>query len=252
MAEPAAPAPEQDKPTDQPTPPPSDDGDKGQVDPPAEPFSEKFDPANLPDELKPAYKQLQAAATRKFQEAAALRQPDAVAEYLRTLDPTAQEEILTRIGIQLESDEPDNEDDEFFDPDDEIRRELQELREWKESQEQSTADERLEDMVVEDIQGQLADLKEATGREFSEQESLALGQIAFDRAFAAGQVPDVRAAYEQIYTELLPHERKRWVDSKRSPQAPSGASASHQPDLDNARERREYLAQRMQDINDTV
>jgi hypothetical protein len=245
----AAPEETQDKPDEQPAPPSAED--KGPEAAQAEPFTETFDPANLPEELRPAYKQLQGAATRKFQEAAALRQPDAVAEYLRTLAPEVQEQVLERIGIQLQGDEEFYEEDEFPDPDAEIRRELEELREWKQGMEQGQQDERLEDWLAEDIGNQISGLSDSTGRKFDEKESLAIGQIAFDRALASGQPPDVSAAYELIYGELLPAERKRWVDSKRSPQAPSGSSASHTPDLDKSSTRRDYLAQRYADILET-
>jgi hypothetical protein len=252
MPEQEAPAQEQDKPA-QPAPPETQD--KGTVEPAApkaEPFSDTFDPASLPEELLPAYKQLQGAATRKFQEAAALRQPEAVAEYLRTLAPEVQEAVLERIGIQLESGEDLYEEDEFPDPDEEISRRLEAIEQRFQEQETGQQDEQLEDWVVGQIGSQLEDLETATGREFSDAEAHTMGQMAFDRSLASGKPPDMKAVYETIYTELLPAERKRWVSSKRSPQAPSGASGSHEPDLDKPSDRREYLAQRMRDIQDTA
>lgn len=208
-------------------------------------FSEKFDPASLPEELVPAYKQMQADYTRKTQEVAALRQPDAVADYLRTLRPEDQEAVLRSIGIELQADEDDGDDDLYSDPDEELRRELEELKAWRAEQEQSRQDEEVETFLENSINDQIAALEEATGRELTEQEAQTIGEFAYDRARANGQVPDVKAAYERIYTELLPHERKRWVQSKKTPQAPNGSSASHQPDLDDPEQRREYLLQRL-------
>jgi hypothetical protein len=246
MPDEGTPAPEetQDKPTDAEAPV----QDKADA-PQAEPFSETFDPANLPDELIPAYKQLQGAATRKFQEAAALRQPDAVADYLRTLPEDAQAAVLREIGIELEADEVE-EDLGYDDPDEELRSELEELKQWRQAQEQTAADSQLENWLNDEIGSQLDQLEEATGREFDEAEVNELGQYALDRALASGTAPDVKAIYESIYTNLLPAERKRWVASKKAPQAPTGASASHQPDLDDTETRREWLAQQLADSQD--
>lgn len=241
MPDEGTPAPEATQ--DQPTPAPSAEDKAPERD--ANTFAGTFDPASLDESLVPAYKQMQADYTRKTQEIAALRQPDAVADYLRTLPEDQQASVLRSIGIELEADEVEEDDLDYDDPDEELRAQIEEINEWRSSQEQHAADAQLENWLNDEIGNQLDQLETATGREFDESEVMEIGQIALDRALASGQAPDVKAIYESIYTNLLPHERKRWVKSKRTPQAPNGASASHQPDLDDKEERREFIAQQL-------
>lgn len=243
MAEEAQAAPaQQDKPQEQSAPDPSQEQRSGTTDE----KPDTFDPASLPDELLPAYKQLQAAYTRKFQEAASLRNPDHLASYLRTLDPEAQQAVLQQAGYVF--DQEDEEDyDDYSDSDDELRAQLEDMQAWRQSLEQNQADSELEDMLIDSIDDQLGQLEEATGRTLNEDEAMELGQIAYDRSLASGQVPDVKQVYESVYTKLLPKERQRWVQSKKTPQVQSGSSASHQPNLDDPKEREEYMARRWAD-----
>lgn len=213
---------------------------------PAEPFSDKFDPASLPQELLPAYKQLQGAATKKFQEAAALKSPDQLSQYFRSLSDQDQQAILEASGWAVGQQEQDDLESEFQlppDPDEEYRGKVDEMLAWRDSLNQDQQVQQTEQMVTEDINSQLGTLAESTGRTFEPEEAQRLGEFAYNQALVNGEMPDVKAAYEVIYTELLPHERKRWVDTKSSiPQAPQpGSSASQETNMDDREERRQWI-----------
>lgn len=179
------------------------------------------------------YSNLQPEYTRATQEAAQYRQ---IVELARQGDPQA----LDYLGIQLDDDDEDEMD--------EIERlerlesafvnRLQAEQEQQERQEYEQAETAY-------LSSQLDELENKHGK-IDDNDLEALYYLAQSLRDENG-FPNLIKAFEYD-SKRLESQRARWVESKRSPQAPSGASASHQVDLDDPNQRREYLAQRVQGV----
>ena len=185
------------------------------------------------------YQDLQPEYTRTAQERAELAQWKEWAELaLTTEDPDTARQALERLGIPVpEGDFGDEEPAEWDveDPLADVRKELAELRSWKE---QSTQQQRQE------VQQQFFDSYMET-----EVERLGLDQLeprqqemVFDRLRRVGGIPappgapiteypNVEAAYKLWQEEML-EEQKSWASvKKRAPYVPSGGlSANEVPD----------------------
>jgi len=214
-------------------------------------FDEKFDPATLPDELRPALKQMRDAFSQKTQAIAQERQQlrEAQELYDAIQDPEKAPDALRRFGYDFE-DPDDQEDDYDDDPQSELEQRLARLETQREAETSQAQQAQQKEAEVAFINAGLADLQQRTGRQdFSDEEFQALGLLSEKLRDSEG-LPDVQAAYELIYTGVLPNERKRWVESKRSPQAPAGRPGSQAPDLDDPRARQDYMAQRLAEIDE--
>src|SRR4051812_37410386 len=135
-------------------------------------FSDTFDPATLPDELRPAYNQLRADYTQKTQTVAEQRreveQHQELLSALRSDDPYLRAQALEYLGFSVaeEGDEEEEDGDEYQDPIDALRAEIQEMKEWRESQAQSAEESQFEQAINADLDAQWAVLQKDTGREF--------------------------------------------------------------------------------------
>lgn len=200
------------------------------------PAAESDTDSNTPDDTdwRERYENLQPEYTRATQEAAQYRQ---IVDAARQGDP----EAVAYLGFELPEEDSDDYYDEYRSPEDEIA----ELKQWKSefeagleaAAEEAEYAELRERFVAEEIgrldpKGEFSDdykqMLEAQALRFEDDEGL----------------PDFNAAHKSLQA-YFEGERKRWVQSKRTPQVSSGASPSHQPDLDSDEERRAYIAQRL-------
>lgn len=222
--------------------------------PEPEMFSEHFDPATLDEALRPAYKQMQGRFTQRMQELAEKRQLLAM---LESDDPDEQVLGLHALGYDVDLGDEDDEDDGEYEYADEpegdelaaLRQEVSDLREWREGLTQAEQQEQFETAVNEFLDESWAELKKDTGRDdFTEKEELLLEQIAAANLDDDG-LPDLKAAYDLLYSDVLPDVRKRWVKSKDAPRVSrAGSSATQVPDLDTEKGRHEYMAERAAQI----
>ena len=185
------------------------------------------------------YQEAQAWGTRASQEAAQYRQ---IIDLARQGDP----EALEFLGYEVPADTEDKNTEE---PD--LSEQLQQLRQMVETQQQTAQEAQ-----------QQAELQQAAdafyAEEFSKldpenkwsQEYRNLVAAAGDQHVAEDGLPDLQKAHEAIQSQFEELFKQR-VAAKRSPQAPSGASPSHNPDLSNPEDRQAYMAQRLmeQDAN---
>lgn len=243
-------APVEGKPDDAPTPPEEARSEASET-PEQKPeyFSETFDPAALPDELRPAYKQMRDAFSQKTQTAAEERKQarEALEVYEALQDPDRQADILSRFGFEVDG--ADDDEFEYDDPQEALEQRIAALEAERQQHQQSAQEREYEEAEVGFVSNQLSELAKRTGREFSDEEIQLLGDLSRTDGFRDPDgAPNVDLAYERIYADVLSKERERWVGSKQSPQAPSGSSAVEVPDLDNERERQEYLAHKLDEI----
>lgn len=238
MADEPAVAPEHSQDQPEPPEPPAPEGTSD------EPglFDERFDPASLPDELRPRYRQMQADYTQKTQSLAEQRQQieqeQELLNALRSNDPEIQNQALEFLGFEPDDDELD----EYEEPDDQLEARLAALEEREQMQAAASEDEAFREQLLDYVDGQFDDLEQSTGRTFTDAEVRAISGLAGAVQDERG-LPDVRQAYDLIFSDVLGDEKSRWIESKQAPQPGSGRSGTEAPDLSDEQVRRRVMAE---------
>lgn len=175
------------------------------------------------------YSNLQPEYTRATQEAAQYRQ---IIELARQGDA----EALEWLGLQLEEDEDVDDEDtepEYRDP------RVDELLQLEQQRQAETELDQLESYV----EGEIDALAKSAGVED-------LSDTEMDLIFAAltpGEDgnPDVAGAFKKVTGLRDAHIKSYVANKRRAPLAPSGSSPSHQPDLDDPEQRRQWLLEQV-------
>lgn len=189
------------------------------------------------DNWKQSYDELRSKFNERDQEFAQLRQ------FRESLsDPGRQAEILREFGIEL-ADDPTPQYEEDLDDVEALKREVESLKtNWSQEQTKRQQQEAYEAFVG-DFTDQVEQIEQADGRELSDAEI----KILFDRAEASlyrGEQNRVEDLYKDLKA-LRGDVESEIIESKKAPRVQSGRSASKQPDLDNEKERHDYLLARM-------
>jgi len=211
--------------------PAPDPGESGsQEGTPAEPAEGSTAPEH---DYEQRYNDLQPEYTRATQENAMLRQ---IVDLAREGDP----EALEYLGY--EAPDTDTEDDDEPTVEDEVAQ----LKEWKQQRE-SAEEQQAEELETEDAWQRFYesefDKLDADGKWDDDYRAKVVG-IAQQLPPAEDGLPDLEAGHKAL-DEWFESRFNERVKSKRSPQAPSGANASHQPDLDDPEQRRDFIARRL-------
>ena len=127
-------------------------------------------------------------------------------------------------------------EDDYADP--VARRELAEMRQWREERERQDAERARQDALAaqqEEKYTHIDNELEAIEREFNEQfdedEANWIGRFAESNLDEDGN-PDVRLGYQK-FVEMLERRKQKWVDSKPTGgKPPTGPGAVEVPDLD--------------------
>lgn len=225
MSDEQAPVVEQDKPTDQDAP----DAEGQATDEPTEGSTPD------PEQLQRSYDELRTKFTQTSQEAAQHR---LIVEAAANPNHPQHEEALEYLGLESEEDE-----DEYLDEDEELAARIEAIESRQQEALQAQQEAELEEAETDWLAEQIGSLQEKEGREFDDKELNLIVRAATGNRLEDGQ-PDIEGAYG-LLTNVYDARKKDWVSSKRAPQVPTGASASQQIDLDDAEQRREYLARRM-------
>lgn len=157
--------------------------------------------------------------------------------YGQLADPETQAQALKALGLELQQDEED--DDEYRDPDDELRQQVQELtahqqQEAEVRQEAETA--QLEQMYVEQEIGKLGNLSEAWKKQIAE----------FAVAYEDDEgLPDVKGVYDQLVA-LAKEDRENYVKSKKSETVQAGTAGIESIDMNDEDARRKVVADLVQ------
>lgn len=210
------------------TSPPDESGPEGA---PAE--SEEGSQASETD-WQSRYDNLRPHADRVSQENAELRQ-------LITSAQQGDHEAIERLGFALEEGEDEGEDD-YLEPDDRIDRLEGILAERLRLEAEQEQDQEQRELENAHLIEQLAELETKHG-EIADGDLEALLRLAESMPDEGG-FPDLIAAHDYD-SKRFEDRRKSWVSSKRTPQAPSGASATEKVDLNDPEQRREFMARRI-------
>ncbi|MGH2761385.1 MAG: hypothetical protein ACRDLD_02195 [Thermoleophilaceae bacterium] len=215
--------PDEPVPENQETPPPEPSGPEDGT-----PAPEPAEGSPEPTDWQNRYESLQPEFTRVTQQNSELRQ---VIDLARQGDP----EALEILGLDL----AETEDDEYADDDDEYADdEPEELYDPRVDELLEVEHERELDAIEDHVEDEIERLSEAAGIELSDDE--------VDLIFGALSDPDeVETAFKKV-TGVRDHVISDYVAGKRrAPQAPTGSSPSHQPNLDDPEQRREWIADQL-------
>ncbi len=153
-------------------------------------------------------------------------------------------------AYEAQQQEPEEEDGEEYDWEDTVaRRELAELRAALAAEREQANQEKAYVADSEYITSEIETLEKELDDSLDERESNLIGNYAYHNRDENGK-PDVRAAY-QLYTDGLEARKAKWVKTKRSPKVNSGPAAVDVPDLDNPKQRVEYIDRRMAEADDS-
>jgi hypothetical protein len=180
------------------------------------------------------YVEAQSWGTKASQEAAALRQ---VIDLARQGDPEAREYL----GWESAEDDTGDVDDEFADDTDRLDRIEQALAEREEAEFEAEREQELEAAANRFYTAEFERLD--PDQEWPEEYRKLVVAVGDEHPDEDG-LPQLDKAHEAIQAQFEADFKKR-VKSKRAPQAPSGASPTHTPDLDDKEQRRDYFAQRI-------
>jgi hypothetical protein len=151
------------------------------------------------------------------------------------------DEALEYLGFAEEAEEEDETD--YDDPTEALQQELAQIKGYLAERDQEQELQQLEEAETDWLANEISSLQEKEGVEFDDNELQLLVRAATGSRLADGQ-PDLGGAYD-AFSAAWETRQKNWTDSKRAPQAPSGASAKEEVNLDNAEERREWMLRRM-------
>lgn len=191
------------------------------------------------------YADLQPEYTRATQEASELRQQQ---EQLRTAlviaqDPEHPDYVRANemLGFEVEDSEDEYESDE-----DALQQRLDQLEERFEQSDQEAEMAALEDAEWTWLDRELGRLEADKGLNLSDEEAYVVVGAALANRLDNDQ-PDMEGAFEAL-TKAWDSRQKAWRESKRAPQAPSGATAASDVNLDDKESRREFMLRRSQDL----
>jgi hypothetical protein len=216
-------------------------------------FEDKFDPATLPDEIREQYNEMRGDYTRKTQSLAEQRQeaeamrsvledPESHAAFIRSLPDEYQMAILKNAGYDVEDDgSSEMEMPEYEDPYEPRLSALENHLQERQQQEQLQAQQEAEtDYVANELEA----LSQQTGREFDDEEIEAVLALAVLNRDPETGAPDIKGAYEHLYSRVFATERKRYAQGKRPPHVQAnGSSATEEIDTDSPDKRVEALLQ---------
>ena len=216
-----------------------------------ESFTDAFKPADLPEEVRPvyeeAYKRLQGDYSRKTAEISQERQE---AQELRKFaeamqDPATRDAILEQqFGYQFE----DEGEEEFLDPEDELRNRVEQLEGHLTQQQQAELASQQENEVTEYVAEEIEALEKSQGKdfEFSPEELAFISTYAHTHPSPNGS-PDVRGANDAL-NKILDQRKQGWIESKKSPRRISqGTAASKTAEPQDRGERMELALEAMEE-----
>lgn len=240
---PEAPAVEPDQPNATETPDAPDQSTGSQE----ESFTDAFKPADLPEELRPtyeeAYRRLQSDYSKKTGDIAQERQEaQELREFAEAMqDPATRDAILEQqFGYQFE----DGGEEEFLDPEEELRARLEAVEGTLTAQQQEFVQEQQTSQALDRVAEGIAELEKSWGDGF-EFEGKTLKAV---QAYAEVHGPEAIPEIGEAMREIAESQKQNWIDSKKSPRRISqGTPASKTVEPKDRGERMEMALEAMED-----
>jgi hypothetical protein len=216
-------------------------------------------------DYRQGYDNLRPEFTRATQELSEVR--NSLSEYeqlfeaARSSDPQIQSQALEALGLELDTGSPaptPEQVDDFVDPLEEelgkVRQELDEIKSARELEASEAEEARLDAMRNEYIGQSISEIEEGLkptygdNFKFTTKEEVAIGNLAIQLA-GENAVPDVKAAYELIYTDVLEANRDRWISSKTGAAVPpAGTTIPTEQRPKTPREQAAFIDERLAEV----
>lgn len=160
-------------------------------------------------------------------------------------DPEHQRQLMAQWGYEVEDAQPEQ---EWVDPTDELRQELNELKQWRDQRTQAEQEQeqlqRITASVDDQFKAAQADLDPAT-REWVTTRALNMDP-------REDGMPDIAGALE-AYGAWVEGQQKQWEEQRRKPRAPKipsgGQEGTSAPNLNDREQRRAHMAEQLDAID---
>lgn len=150
-------------------------------------------------------------------------------------NPETQAEALRALGYELEADDAEPEDDDA----DPYESRFEKIESFLEQQAEAQAQAEFEAMFEDYVDQEVSKL-DPKGEFDQDYIELLVAAAPVDE----DGIPDIEASHKRLQARIEADFNKR-LKAKRAPQAPSGASATNHPDLDDPEARRDWVTQQL-------
>lgn len=151
--------------------------------------------------------------------------------------PEAQAEALRQLGVEVEMEEPTEEEDTYVDPDERIDRLEQQLAERAQAEEQ----EQFHQLETEYIDKTLKGIEQENGVNLSDREVKIITNNALANRLEDGR-PDLQGAFDDL-KEIKSAARDEYLASKKTAKAPVGTAGEETIDLSDPEAKRKWMAE---------
>jgi len=149
------------------------------------------------------------------------------------------------LASQQEPEDDDQYEYEYEDP--VARQEIAELKALLAKRDQETQQRQEAEREKAFINTEIELLEKEQEEEFSDDEWNTLGILAERYRDEQGK-PDLKVAYEQLFGKIVTPRREKYVSTKKASRPRTGAAAAQSIDLDDPKARREYMTQKLVEL----
>ena len=143
--------------------------------------------------------------------------------------------------------EPEDDYEDFEYEDQVARQEIAQLKALLSKQQEDTRKQQEAEQERKFIENNIELLEKEQEEEFSDDEFEALGIFAERYRDEEGK-PDIARAYEHLFGKIVKPRREKYVSTKKASRPRSGAAAAQSIDLDDPKARREYMTQKLVEL----
>jgi hypothetical protein len=148
---------------------------------------------------------------------------------------------------QSQQPEPEYDDDEYDYEDTVARQEIAQLKALLAQRDQETQTKLEAEREAAFINTEIKLLEKEQEEQFSDDEWNTIGIIAERFRNEEGE-PDIARAYEQLFGKIVKPRREKYVSTKKASRPRSGSPAAQSIDLDDRDTRRDYMTQKLMEL----
>jgi hypothetical protein len=149
--------------------------------------------------------------------------------------------------LQSQQPEPEYDDDEYDYEDTVARQEIAQLKALLAQRDQETQTKLEAEREAAFINTEIKLLEKEQEEQFSDDEWNTIGIIAERFRNEEGE-PDIARAYEQLFGKIVKPRREKYVSTKKASRPRSGSPAAQSIDLDDRDTRRDYMTQKLMEL----
>lgn len=152
---------------------------------------------------------------------------------------------------QQSQQEPEEDDYEYEYEDSVARQEIAQLKALLAKQQEDTQTKLAAEREAAFVNTEIERIEKEQEEEFSEDEWETLG-ILSERYRKEDGTPDIDRAYERLFGKIVQPRREKYVSTKKAAKVRSGPSAAQSIDLDDPKARKEYMTQKLMELEGDI